>query len=206
VKDGRLFRQGLRLAEVGAWRALILEGMSRDLAASGMARQALQGALVTVGLFIGVPVLRSRDLDESVQLLLFAGRQGRAVASGALPRRGRRPRGRRRAQLHLLQGLPGVGPRKAARLLAAFGSVAAVVTAGQEELRRVEGIGATTADAIRWAVREEAARYRASDKVAGWDGAHRMPHDPAPRYAPETATPWRIPYGRGDDDDARLSR
>ncbi|MGD2062120.1 MAG: hypothetical protein PVF51_00915, partial [Nitrospirota bacterium] len=68
------------------------------------------------------------------------------------------------------------------------------------------GIGATTADAIRWAVREEAARYRASDKVAGWDGAHRMPHDPAPRYAPETATPWRIPYGRGDDDDARLSR
>jgi ERCC4-type nuclease len=165
VKDGRLFRQGLRLAKVGGWRALILEGVSGDLAGSGMRREALQGALVTVSLFLGVPVLRARDLEESVQLLLFAARQGRAVASGALSRRGRRPQGRRRAQLHVLQGLPGVGPRKAERLLAVFGSVEAVMAARPEELRQIEGIGASTADAIRWAVREDSPWYLTAGKL-----------------------------------------
>ena len=50
----------------------------------------------------------------------------------------------------MLQGLPGVGPERVARLIDAFGSVEAVLMAGNDELRSVEGIGAATEGAIRW--------------------------------------------------------
>jgi len=159
VVDGRLFRQLLRLVAAHRRCVLVLEGRGRELARCGVSRAALQGALVTATVMLGVPILRGRDADETAHLLLFAARQHRAFVSGGLPRHGKRPRGKRRTQIHLLQGLPGVGPERAARLLAAFGSVEAVVQAEREELQRVAGIGATTAGAIRWAVREPQALY-----------------------------------------------
>jgi hypothetical protein len=53
IKDGRLFRQALRLAATPLQPAIILEGSSRELAGSGMRWEAIQGALVTVTLFCG---------------------------------------------------------------------------------------------------------------------------------------------------------
>ena len=48
-----------------------------------------------------------------------------------------------------MQGLPRVGPVLAARLLARFGGVRAVVGATEAELAEVEGIGPRLAKAIR---------------------------------------------------------
>jgi ERCC4-type nuclease len=159
IKDGRLFAQGLRLAEAPLRAALILEGRSQDLANSGMRRGAIQGALVTLALFLGIPLLRSMDPEETVSLMLFAARQGRAFASGALPRKGRRPRGKTRVQSHILQGLPRIGPERARRLLDRFGTVEAVIAAPADALAAVPGIGKDTATAIRWAVHDSAASY-----------------------------------------------
>jgi ERCC4-type nuclease len=52
-------------------------------------------------------------------------------------------------QLFLLQGLPGVGPEHAARLLARLGSVQAVMTASADDLATVDGIGEKTAAKMR---------------------------------------------------------
>jgi ERCC4-type nuclease len=160
IKDGRLFTQACRLADSELWTALILEGTGRDLADSGMRREAIQGALITLTLYLGIPLLRSRDPQETAQIMLFAARQGRALASGALQRRGRRPRGKYRTQTRVLQGLPGVGPERAKLLLERFGSVEAVMTAGRDDPESVRGIGKGTAEAIRWAVGESAPDYR----------------------------------------------
>ena len=159
IKDARLFRQACRLAGDSRRTALILEGTALDLRSSNMRREAIQGALVTVTLMLGIPILRALDARETARLMVYAARQARAWSTGALPRRTRRPKGKRRAQLQMLQGLPGVGPERAARLLNAFGSVEAVLTASTDELQEVEGIGVTTADAIRWVVAEHSARY-----------------------------------------------
>jgi ERCC4-type nuclease len=159
IKDGRLFSQAVRLANSDKLVALILEGTARDLGDSKMRREAIQGALISLTLFLGIPLLRSRNQAETIQLMLFAARQGRAVASGALPRKGRRYRSRQRVQIHILQGLPGVGPRRAMLLLQRFGSIGAVVQASLEELQSVDGIGQETADRIRWSVREAEAGY-----------------------------------------------
>ncbi|MCX7049437.1 MAG: helix-hairpin-helix domain-containing protein [Candidatus Sumerlaeota bacterium] len=152
IKDGRLFRQAKRLARAPIRGAVILEGTSRDLAQSEMRREAIQGALVTLALIYGLPLLRSQSPEETAQLMIYAARQIREVISGALHRKGYRPRGKSKLQLHILQGLPGVGPGRAEKLLAAFGSVEAVCRADEKELRQVSGLGRRTARAIRWAL------------------------------------------------------
>jgi len=158
IISGRLFAQALRLTTTTFRPAILLEGTAQDLAGSGMHWESIQGALVTVALFFGIPLLRTRTPEETVRTMVFASRQGRAYAIGALPRSGHRPRGKHARQLFILQGLPGIGPERARRLLARFGSVGAVVNARTGELRSVRGIGTQVADQIRWAVEEPSIR------------------------------------------------
>ena len=162
IIDGRLFQQALRLSATKLQPALILEGTAQDFGGCGMRWEAIQGALVTVSLFCGVPLLRARTPTETVNTMLFAARQGRTVATGALPRHGYRPRGKRARQLFILQGLPGIGPAKARRLIERFGSIEAVVDADSEELQSVRGIGNRLAEKLRWAVEEPRREYRLS--------------------------------------------
>lgn len=157
--DGRLFRQMNRLAASNLKGVLILEGRSRDLEPAGVRRQALQGALLTVSLVLGIPILRAISPAETAWLLVQAARQARVVASGALPRSGYRPKGRRQRQLFILQSLPGVGPTRAARLLEHFGSVQQVLNAGAEGLAAVEGIGQGIARRIQDAIAEQGTAY-----------------------------------------------
>ena len=159
IQDGRLFRQALRLAQSPLRAGLILEGTAADLGGSEMRWEAMQGALVTLALFIGLPLLRCRTPAETARTFEFVARQGRAVAGGALPRRGRRPKGKAAWQRYLLQGLPSIGPARAARLLERFGTVEAVVTADAAALAAVPGIGANTARTLRWAVEEPRVDY-----------------------------------------------
>lgn len=204
IKDGRLFRQTLRLAARqspratatrghanptddgyrssdcraaldqidsrkpargdarGRWIcALLVEGTATDLRGSKMTGASLRAALATVSLFFGIPVLRSTNAVESAKLLESIANQNATIANGGLPRMGVRPKGKRGLQLHLLQGLPGIGPERAARLLDRFGSVRAVMAANAAELRAVPGIGPTCARKIVWSVAEEPASYGA---------------------------------------------
>lgn len=164
LRDGRLFSQAVRLANSDVPRAaLVLEGTARDLQDSEMRREAIQGAILHIGLFLDLPVLRSRSPKETVRLFLYAARQGRAIATGSLPRPGRRPQGKAALQRHILQGLPGIGPERARQLLARFGTVEAVIGAEIEQLTAVPGIGPRTAQTMRWAVKERRADYRADD-------------------------------------------
>jgi ERCC4-type nuclease len=163
IKDGRLFRQGCRLAGSGLRVAMILEGTGKDLADCGMRREAIQGALIGLTLFMGIPLLRSRDQAETAQLMIFAACQGQRVRTSLPLRPGPRLSGKSRIQARVLQGLPGVGPRRAQRLLETFGSLEAVMRADIEGLTSVPGIGRSTAEAIRWVVKEAGPAYGDAD-------------------------------------------
>ncbi len=160
IKDGRLFHQALKLAESPLHGIVILEGTSASLKDSGMRREAIQGALITLSVHFGIPLLRSMDQQETVQLMLHTARQARTFAQGALPRHAKRPKGRRQTQLDILQGLPGVGPERARTLLETFGSVEAVFNAAIDQLTAIDGIGLNTAQRIRWAVQETTTDYQ----------------------------------------------
>ena len=169
LKDGRLLRQACQLAASPMRSVLILEGTAGDLAGSSMRREAIQGALVSITVLLGIPLLRARDAEESARLMRYAARQlrtlGHASQREALPRPlpTRRPKGKRKTQLHILQGLPGIGPKRARRLLERFGSIEAALTAGTKELAAVSGIGKATAETIRWAVSEQPLPYTLPD-------------------------------------------
>jgi ERCC4-type nuclease len=147
--DGRLLRQAKRLADLRMRTVCVLEGRPRYGKVLGVPRHALQGAMVALTVQFGIPVLRSSDPAETARLIVYAGRQMRRCARGAVRRNAYRPRGRRKQQLFILQGLPGVGPMRAANLLDRLGSLEAVFMAEEEELAEIEGIGAGLATRIR---------------------------------------------------------
>jgi ERCC4-type nuclease len=152
VVDARLFHQTAAMVRSARRGILIIEADGSDLADTGLSRESMQGALITVGVFYGLAVLRSTGPGETAQLLLYLGRQALKHAHGGLSRTGYRPKGRRARQLFILQGLPGVGPGRAAGLLDRFGSVQAVAVASAEELDTVPGIGEGIAAKIRRAL------------------------------------------------------
>lgn len=154
VISGRLFKQTLRLATNSPLNelhpALVLEGVSGDLQGCGISREALQGALISITVFMGLPVVRSRSPRETVQVFRYVAEQGRARAAGALSRPGYRPRGKTALQYHLLQSFPGIGPARAKTLLDRFGTPRGVLNAREEDLTSVAGIGSSTAHGILW--------------------------------------------------------
>jgi DNA excision repair protein ERCC-4 len=159
IIDGRLFKQMIRLANAKSEGVLILEGNAGDIAGLGMTREALQGALITVSLILGIPVLRSKDPSETAKLMVYIARQIQSIALGGVQRHGYRPKNKRKRQLFILQGLPGVGRERAERLLARFGSIEAAISASSSELQSVDGIGKSIADKIKWAVSERVSPY-----------------------------------------------
>jgi ERCC4-type nuclease len=159
IIDGRLFKQMIRLANSNSKAVLIIEGTASDTAELGMTREAMQGALITVSLILGMPVLRSKGPSETAKLMVYIGRQIESMAMGGVQRHGYRPKNKRKRQLFILQGLPGVGSEKAARLLDRFGSVEAAISASSSELQTVDGIGKSIADKIKWAVSEPVTPY-----------------------------------------------
>ncbi|MBC2709755.1 MAG: nuclease [Desulfosarcina sp.] len=144
VIDGNFFRQMTKLAIAPLKGVLILEGSSRDLQRIGVRREALQGALIATSMTLGIPVLRSMEPGETARLMVYAARQIKLAAAGGLHRSGYRPKGKRKRQLYILQGLPGVGPKRAARLLDRFGSIQDIINASLEKLTSVNGIGQST--------------------------------------------------------------
>ncbi|MDA9982443.1 hypothetical protein N9H39_06845 [Gammaproteobacteria bacterium] len=69
-----MFREASKLAEARLRSLIILEGTISNLNASSMRRESLQGALITLTVYLGVTLLRSRDLQETARLMLYAAR------------------------------------------------------------------------------------------------------------------------------------
>ena len=164
IIDGRFFRQLYRLLESGKSPVLLLEGTSAVLHGSGMSREAIQGALMTTTLFMGIPILRSMSSAETASLLVAIARQQKELLQPSHPLKHhypvRRPKGKLRNQMMVLQSLPGVGAQRAAALLKKFGSVEKIFESDAIELAEVNGVGKKTAEKIKWVIEEGAPEYQ----------------------------------------------
>ncbi|USE37035.1 ERCC4 domain-containing protein [Endozoicomonas sp. SCSIO W0465] len=162
IIDGRLFRQ-LSQYCFPYRKVLLIEGSAGMLCSSGIRRESIQGALVMVSLYFGIPVLRSMNPNETAALLIMMGRQWskfRGVMNvsdmGSRPAHSKDPH---RQTLNMLQCLPGVGSLKARALLQKFGSIEAVLLSTVEELAQTRGIGRKTAQSIKQMVTHSHARF-----------------------------------------------
>jgi ERCC4-type nuclease len=159
IKDGRLFSQAARLAASDFQAIIILEGTSSDISGSKMRREAIQGALIHVSVVLGIPLLRSISPQETASLIVGTVRQVNNVANGMVTRHGTSPKGKRRRQLLILQGLPGIGKKRSKLLLEKFETIENVVEATYEELRAIDGIGDNIADEIRHVLSDRREKY-----------------------------------------------
>jgi len=151
IRDGRLFRQAWRLASSPAPRCcIVIEGPTEG--PFNLPRVAIQGALITVSVRFGVPVLRSLGPEDTARLLVIAGRQHRRSDLGPPRARPVAYRSARSTQELMLLTIRGIGPAKANALLDRFGSLRTLATTPVEDLSIVPGIGEKSARSIRWAL------------------------------------------------------
>lgn len=159
VIDGRLFSQANRLAASGRDAVLILEGSGREAAEIGVPRHAMQGALIHLALILGIPVLRALHPQETADLIVYCGGQLGRIARGEVKRCGWKPNKKRRRQLLMLQAIPGIGPKRAERLINRFESIANLAAAPREDLLVIDGIGEELAHLIQHTLSEQSANY-----------------------------------------------
>ena len=148
IIDGRLFRQITNLKRHCKKPLLLIEGSpyQTDLHVDV---NAIKGALLSVQAIWHIPVVISESKEDSKDIMLTIGRQHERSIDVVPLRVGYRPSRLKSQQLFVLQGLPGVGPTLAKRLMKRFKSVSNVMRAAAEELSKVDGIGPVSAGRIR---------------------------------------------------------
>jgi len=150
--DGRLFPQVARLAHSYYRSLLLIEGPT-PAAIPDVHPHSVEGALTSIAAMWRLPMLHSSDAEQSVRMLRFLADQVCGRQEPILRRFDRKPKRLASRRLFLLQGLPGVGPALAHRLLSHFGSIERVLTADASALTEVRGVGAKKAARIRELVR-----------------------------------------------------
>lgn len=142
-----LFRQIGDLARAYDRPVLILEG--RDLYTTQMNASSIQGALVSIAVDYGVPIIPTDDQKDTARVIsLLASREAQ---EGREPKMHGHKTARtlKEQQEYLISAIPSVGPTVARNLLRHFGSIEKVMTAPEDELREVPLVGPKIALRIR---------------------------------------------------------
>ena len=148
LADGRLFPQAAALARSPHRPVVVLEGPTPPRLPD-VHPNAITGATVSLAVMWRLPVLHACNPEDSLRILRCLAHQANRAAVGVLPRYDRKPKRVASRRLYMLQGLPGVGPALAHRLLFQFGSVERVITASEDALIQVAGVGPKKAALIR---------------------------------------------------------
>lgn len=148
ILDRRVFTQLAVLKQTYPRAFIVVEGNlfgTRSL----IAEDALLGAMSYISVLESVPILTTSDTAQTASLLLTMQRHALEGLGYEIALRGSKPKDRLIQARFAVEGLPGVGPSAAKKLLAHFGTAHAVFAATPEQLRAVPGIGPKTITAIR---------------------------------------------------------
>jgi Fanconi anemia group M protein len=142
-----LFRQVADLARTYDRPVLILEG--RDLYTTQMNAASIHGAMISVAVDYGVPIIPTEDQTETAKVIALLAR--REMREGREPKvHGHKTaRTLKEQQEYLVSAISSVGPAVARNLLRHFGSVEKIMTASSEQLQEVELVGPKIAQRIR---------------------------------------------------------
>ncbi len=142
-----LFRQIADLARTYERPVLILEG--RDLYNTQMNAGSIRGAMISVAVDYGVPIIPTEDRNETAAVIVLLA--AREVREGREPKMHGHKTARtlKEQQEYLISAISSVGPAVARKLLKHFGSVEKIMTASSEQLQEVELVGPKIAERIR---------------------------------------------------------
>lgn len=141
-----LFRQMADLARTYDRPIMILEG--RDFYGTQMSPASIQGALASVAVDYGVPIIPTEDQDNTARIISLLVQREKKEGREPKAHGHKTARTLKEQQEYLISAIPSVGPRVARNLLRHFGSIQGVMTASEEELREVALVGPKIAERI----------------------------------------------------------
>jgi len=149
--DGRLFNQLVDMASNYEKPLMLIEGRQEEIyALRNIHGNAIKGALTSIALDYHVPIIFTKDLEESVSFLyLIAKREQLGKDRDIRLRIGRKGLTQNELQQFIVESLPLIGPTMAKSLLKHFGSIRKLFLASEEKLQKVENIGEKKASEIR---------------------------------------------------------
>lgn len=148
ILDARIFNQ-LQVMKATYEKIVILVEGDIYSTRSTITEEALLGAMSYLAIIENVQVVQSRSVQQTAKLMMTMQRHAVDGLGYELALRVGKPKDRVAQANYVIQGLPGVGPGSARKLLAHFGSAESVMTASAAELRAVPGMGPKTALTIR---------------------------------------------------------
>jgi ERCC4-type nuclease len=161
IMSGHMFGQAEALC-MSSHRVMLLVEGDYNAIRSQMQEEALFGAIAALGNFWQFSVMWTSDTAATARLLARWWRQAHEGLGYEVPLRVRKPKPSPDGALaqYVVEGLPGVGPETARKLVSHFGSPRAVFAAGAHQLRECKGIGPKTADSIAAALDLRPTAYR----------------------------------------------
>jgi len=148
ILDRRLFEQARSLKESYGRPVLLLEG--RGPAKRAIAEEAIRGAIVSMVLDFGLPILWAEDAADGAKMVVTAARREQCAKGAQLSLKDRpRPKTPDGQREYVVSSLPLVESATAKKLLNEFKTVQGVFTADEKALMEVDGIGSKKARRIR---------------------------------------------------------
>lgn len=148
ILDNRLMEQVARLTTEYQQAIVLIEGCVYSTRSS-ITNEALDGALSWLALLSDIKVLHTPDTTRTAQRLHRLGLHLTHGLGYPVPLRASKPKNLDISARFLVEGLPSCGPATAMKLLAHFGSPAAVFAATDAEWRQVSGVGPKLIDKMR---------------------------------------------------------
>ena len=147
--DRSLFEQIGDLSRAYARPILILEGEG-IYEERNVHPGAIRGALASLAVDFDVSVLQTRDEDDTAELLdTIATREQTERERSVSVHGGKSAKTLAEQQEYVVSAIADIGPVTARTLLEEFGTVEAVMTAREDDLLEVSGVGSVTAERIR---------------------------------------------------------
>ncbi len=144
----KLFSQVLNLKKSYSRPILIIEGQNLY----GMRRvspQAVRGAIASIAVDFGVPVILSKSENETADFLLTIARREQEIKSREVILHAEKTKRSEREELeYVVSAIPDVGPVIARNLLERFRTVKNLANADVDELMKVPKVGKKTAERI----------------------------------------------------------
>jgi ERCC4-related helicase len=147
--DGRLFGQLSALRSAYSRPVLIIEG-EQIIGLRAVNPASIYGALASIAIKIQVPILWTRNAEETANVLYRIAHMEQIDSSKPLRTRTGDVRGTDAEALeYILSGFPGIDTVTSRAILSEFGTLERIFSAEQKELQNVKGVGPKIAGRIR---------------------------------------------------------
>lgn len=148
IIDGRLLSQARELKQY--YKPLIIVEGDEDIYAQRKIHpNAIRGMIYTLTSIMKIPIIFTKNPRDTASYLLFVANKEQNPDSQDFQFHTAKPLSDKERQEYIVSSLPGVGSKIAPYLLQHFGSVKNVISAEEEELKKVELIGEKKARNIK---------------------------------------------------------